>query len=71
MINAAGSFVQLRLPVAVVAGRLRGHVDANLPLVQLGGFRAELHACFTGRAAGQAGGAIVLPSRAHQRPAPL
>jgi hypothetical protein len=26
------------------AGRLRGHADANLPLVQLDVFRGELHA---------------------------
>jgi hypothetical protein len=38
------------LPVTGVAGRLRGHADANLPLARLGGFRAELHACFTRRA---------------------
>src|SRR5215212_4349107 len=30
--------------------RLRGHADANLPLVRLGQFRAELHACCTRRA---------------------
>jgi hypothetical protein len=30
--------------------RLRGHADANLPLVRLGHFRAELHACCTRRA---------------------
>jgi DDE superfamily endonuclease len=33
-----------------VAGRLRGHADANLPLARLGAFRSELHACFTRRA---------------------
>jgi hypothetical protein len=38
------------LPVTDVAGRLRGHADANLPLARRGGFRAELHACFTCRA---------------------
>ena len=31
-------------------GRLRGHADANFPLVRLGAFRTELHACFTRRA---------------------
>jgi hypothetical protein len=38
------------LPVGSGAARLRGHADANLPLARLGGFRAELHACFTRRA---------------------
>jgi hypothetical protein len=42
--------VQLRLPVTMVAGRLRGHADANFPLARLGDFRTELHACFTRRA---------------------
>jgi hypothetical protein len=32
-----------------VAVRLRGHADANLPPRRLGGFQAELHACFTRR----------------------
>jgi hypothetical protein len=45
-----GPFAQLRLPVTAVAGRLRGHADANLPLARLGAFRAELHACYTRRA---------------------
>ena len=40
----------VKLPVTDVTGRLRGHADANLPLARLGGFRAELHACFTRRA---------------------
>jgi hypothetical protein len=39
--------VLVKLPVTEVAGRLRGHADANLPLARLGRFRAELHACFT------------------------
>jgi DDE superfamily endonuclease len=38
------------LPVADEWVRLRGHADANLPLVRLGRFRAELHACYTRRA---------------------
>jgi hypothetical protein len=40
----------LRLPVAVGWVRLPGHADAHFPLARLGGFRAELHACFTRRA---------------------
>jgi hypothetical protein len=36
--------------VTGVAGRLCGHANANLPLVRLGTFRAELHACFPRRA---------------------
>ena len=42
--------MQLKLPVSGEAVRLRGHADANLPLARLGGFRTELHACFTRRA---------------------
>jgi hypothetical protein len=36
--------------VTDAAVRLRGHADANLPLARLGGFRAELYACFSRRA---------------------
>jgi hypothetical protein len=35
------------LPVDPRSVRLRGHADANLSLARLGGFRTELHACFT------------------------
>jgi hypothetical protein len=37
-------FGQLRLPAIAGWVRLRGHGDANLPRVRLGGFRSELHA---------------------------
>ena len=45
-----GVLALVKLPVSMAAGRLRGHADANLPLARLGGFRAELRACFTRRA---------------------